>query len=582
MHRPVRAVSLSPATRDASAWIWAVLRDQRTAWVILAVSVALTALAWYISDRAQTKLMREEFVFRAAEVDTSIVQRMRHYELLLRGGVALFDASEEVTRDEWNSYVQALHFQEQYPGIQGVGFSLRVPRADKDAHVQSVRAEGFPHYAIRPAGDRDEYHPAVYLEPFDRRNQRAFGYDMHSEPTRRVAMDSARDTGRASVSGIVTLKQETEHDVQRGFLMYLPVFRRGAPRATLEERRRALRGFVYAPFRGKDLMGGIFGGKFADVDYWIFDGATSDPNALLFQNHAGAVSSSNAELSWTSTVEVFGRAWTVRFASNPSRYDPVRAQPLLIAFGGLLIDLLLFAIVGSLARTQQRAIRLANEMTAELRRTLKEKDILLQEVHHRVKNNLQVIASLINLQLRKPESDKARDALEECQGRVLAIALIHEKLHQVTDATGVPFADYIRDLATSVAGAAAVDASHVQLEFAVKPIVLDVEQAIPCGLILQELLSNVFKHAFPRDAHGTVTIGLEEAEGVVALVVRDDGIGFLPGFDPNAASSLGLRLVRMLSEQLEAEVRTTNEHGARTEIRFARRTARPSMTASAP
>lgn len=579
MPRPGRAVSLSPATREASAWLWGVLHDQRTAWVILVVSVALTALAWYISDRAQTKLMREQFVFRTTEVDTSIVQRMKHYELLLRGGVALFDSSVEVKRDEWRTYVKALNFHEQYPGIQAMGFSRVIPRSEKAAHVQAVRAEGFPGYAIAPEGDRDEYHPVVYIEPFDDRNQRAFGFDMYAEPTRRAAMDCARDSGRTCVSGVVTLKQETERDVQRGFLMYLPVFQRDVPHATAPERRRALRGFVYAAFRGKDLMGGIFGGKFADLDYWIFDGMMADPRSLLFQNHPGAVLREDTELAWTSHLQVVGRGWTVRFSSTSARYDSARAQPFVIAFGGLLIDVLLFAIVGSLARTQKRAVAMANGMTVELRRSLREKEVLLQEVHHRVKNNLQVIASLINLQLGKSDSDVARDALEECQGRVLAIALIHEKLYQ-TDVAGVPFAEYIRDLATSVAGAVETSASHVQLEFAVKPVVLEVEQAIPCGLILQELLSNVYKHAFPGGAEGKVTVELEEAAGLVTLAVNDDGVGFPPSFDPNTASSLGLRLIRMLSEQLEAEVHTTNQHGARTEICFAQR-MRESMGASA-
>lgn len=576
-----RADSLPPPPREPWAWIRKVLHHHLTAWVILVLSIGITALAWYISDRAQTKLLHERFVFRTTEVDTAIVQRMNHYELLLRGGVALFGASTEVTREEWKAYIEALNFAQQYPGIQGVGYSRLIPRQDLERHQQTIRAEGFPNYAIAPAGDRDEYHSIVYLEPFDARNQRAFGFDMHSEPTRRAAMDLARDTGGTSVSGVVTLKQETDQDVQKGFLMYLPVFSPDLPLNTVEERRKALRGFVYAAFRGKDLMGGIFGGRFTDLDYWIFDGETDDPRALLFQNHPEADLHAEHELSWLSRVDVAGRTWTVRFASTPTRLDQSRAQPLYIAFGGLLIDLLLFAIVGSLARTQERAVRMANAMTGELRRSLKEKDVLLQEVHHRVKNNLQVVSSLISLQLRKPENERARNALEECQGRVLAIALIHEKLCEVSDVAGLQFADYIRDLATSVANATETPASHVQLEFAMKPVVLDVDQAIPCGLILQELLSNVFKHAYPDHEGGTVTVELEEAGGVVTLAVQDDGVGFPTSFDPMTAPSLGLRLIRLLSEQLDAEVRTSSEHGARTAIRFPQR-VRPSPGASPP
>lgn len=101
---------------------------------------------------------------------------MNHYELVLRGGVALFEASEQVTRGEWRTYVRALRFQNDYPGIQGLGFSRRIPRAEKAAHEAAVRAEGYASYAITPEGERDEYNAIVYLEPFDARNQRAFGF----------------------------------------------------------------------------------------------------------------------------------------------------------------------------------------------------------------------------------------------------------------------------------------------------------------------------------------------------------------------------------------------------------------------
>jgi two-component sensor histidine kinase len=118
--------------------------------------------------------------------------------------------------------------------------------------------------------------------------------------------------------------------------------------------------------------------------------------------------------------------------------------------------------------------------------------------------------------------------------------------------------------------AAAETSTDVRLEFALEPVVLEMQQAMPCGLILQELLSNALKHAFAPGTPGSVHVELCERDGCVMLVVRDDGAGFPPGFDPDAASSLGLRLIRMLAEQLGAEIEQRSEHGARTSIRFAR------------
>jgi PAS domain S-box-containing protein len=200
----------------------------------------------------------------------------------------------------------------------------------------------------------------------------------------------------------------------------------------------------------------------------------------------------------------------------------------------------------------------ARDMTAEketelaMRGSLKEKEVLLQEVHHRVKNNLQVIASLINMQLRKLADRAARDALEECQARVLAIALIHEKLYQSKDYALVPFYDYLKSLAGNVFHATGVSPRHVTLELDIAPIAMPVDKAIPCGLIINELMTNALKHAFPDERKGRIRVALSAADGRVLLSVEDDGAGLPPGFDVATSRTLGLQLVTTLTEQLDA------------------------------
>ena len=542
------------------------LQHRSTAWAVLVLSILFTTLAWYVSERAQNAHRTDRFVYRTGEVAAAITQRMKQYENLLRGCVALFDASDSVTRDEWRTYVAALQLGDQHPGIQGLGFSESIPFEKLQEHEHAIRAAGFPTYAVWPPGERAEYHAIVYLEPFEGRNLRAFGFDMHSEPKRSAAMDSARDSGRPAITAPVVLVQETDRDVQPGFLMYVPVYRRGMPLDTVSERQRALRGFVYAPFRSKDLMGGILGSQFKDLDYWVYDGSKPSPSHLLFRSHNAAA----AELTWTRQLAVGDRQWTITFAGDAASFDDGRAQPMVIACMGLIIDVMLFLMVSSLARTQQRALRIAGEMTRELRRSLGEKEVLLQEVHHRVKNNLQVISSLISLQLHKPENEGARDALEECRGRVFAIALIHEKLYRVADFSRIQFDDYVRDLSQNFLGAAQPQSAMIRLELALQPVLLDVEQAIPCGLILQELLSNVLKHAFPQTRQGTVQVELSEGAEEVTLAVRDDGVGFPASFDHEAAPSLGIKLVHILAEQIGARCQIEAQSGTRAAIRFAR------------
>ena len=235
------------------------LHNAYTAWIVLLFGFIFTWAAWYTSDQFVQANARERFENRANEISSAIYARMLEYEQVLRGGVAFFNAAGNVDRKKFRSYVTALSIEKNWPGIQGIGFSIPVAAPDKSKHIEDIRREGFPGYTIKPDGDRDEYSAIIYLEPFDWRNQRAFGFDMWSNAMRRQAMMRARDTGEASTSGIITLVQETKDDVQKGFLTYLPLYKNDLPLSTVEQRRSAFIGWVYAPFRMGNLMAGILG-----------------------------------------------------------------------------------------------------------------------------------------------------------------------------------------------------------------------------------------------------------------------------------------------------------------------------------
>jgi CHASE1-domain containing sensor protein len=211
-----------------------------------------------------------------------------------------------------------LQISANYPGIQGIGFAQVVSPVEREAHIRQVRAEGFPDYRIWPEGDREVYTSIVYLEPFDWRNRRAFGYDMFQEPTRRAAMERARDTGLPSLSAKVRLVQETEQAVQAGFLMYLPVYRTAAP-AGVEDRREQLIGYVYSPFRTDNFMRGFLGNRERHIALQIYDGDTPSDETLM---HATASNdrpgASEAPFVATAPFELGGRIWTLRFTALSS------------------------------------------------------------------------------------------------------------------------------------------------------------------------------------------------------------------------------------------------------------------------
>ena len=207
--------------------------------------------------------------------------------------------------------------------------------------------------------------------------------------------------------------------------------------------------------------------------------------------------------------------------------------------------------------------------TSELTAALAEREVLLQEVHHRVKNNLQIISSLINMQLRNLAPGPGGDALLECQTRVQAIGLIHEQLYQSKDYAHVPFADYVRSLAHNVFSATGSSPSLVTLELAIDDVALAVDKAIPCGLVLNELITNSLKHGFKDGRRGRVRVELARLDDARCRVsVEDDGVGLPVGMEVAQSGSLGLLLVRTLAEQLEAELEVDGTQGAAFRLTF--------------
>ncbi|MFO7557652.1 MAG: CHASE domain-containing protein [Desulfobacterales bacterium] len=333
------------------------------AWMVLLVSLLITFNAWYFARGEVAKRAQARFDFRVKTIETGIRERLQTYEFLLRGGSSLFAVSDEVTREDWRTYVTKLQINQYYQGIQGAGFSKRILPSEKAAHIRQIRGEGFPQYTIKPDGERPEYTSIIFLEPFDWQNQRAFGYDMFSEPTRKEAMIRARDTGIAALSGKVSLVQEMVKDMQAGFLIYLAVYRKGEPLETPEQRRKALMGYVYSPFRMNDFIKGILPEKQRYVNLQIFDGDKPLKETLLYQNDTAKEPDNYPEgrhfATHQSILEYAGHRWLLSFVSSKYFEENIETGPTnFILLLGISISLLLFSMVLSLNKSRSQAIAL--------------------------------------------------------------------------------------------------------------------------------------------------------------------------------------------------------------------------------
>jgi PAS domain S-box-containing protein len=209
------------------------------------------------------------------------------------------------------------------------------------------------------------------------------------------------------------------------------------------------------------------------------------------------------------------------------------------------------------------------QMEAQLEASLREKEVLLREMHHRVKNNFQVVSSFLSLQASFIEAPALQAIFEECQNRIYAMALVHQSLYQAESLAAIDFGAYLDALGASLLRSYGVDPQRIQLTSTVEPVFLSIDAAIPCGLLVNELISNALRHAFPPGRAGHLWVTLRrEVDGQLRLTVGDDGVGLPEGIDFRTTSSFGLRLVGLLAQQLRATMTLARHPGTSVTLTF--------------
>ena len=374
-----------------------IIHNKYTAWIILLCSLLLTLGAWMLSKEYAEQIARNKFDLRAHELSFAVKQRMNYYEQSLWGGVGLFNASDTVTRDGWNKYISSINLEGKLPGIQAIGYAVPlIDNAAKIAFEKRVRSEGFPDFKVNPEGQSDNYTSILYISPFDWRNKRAFGYDMYSNSIRRKAMDLATLSGKAATSGVITLVQETDENVQKGFLTYVPVFE-----------NENIAGWVYAAFRANDLFENIFGEQDKDFDFQIVDENEESQSTLLYSSASGTTKgvSTLGDFVKNMPLNIQGRKWLLQMYARPSFTKGNNSNlPNWVVAGGLFIDILLFYVIFTLYNLHHKARSLASNMTKEINAKKEELEQINSELRqfayattHDVKAPVNSIANFVGL-----------------------------------------------------------------------------------------------------------------------------------------------------------------------------------------
>ena len=425
---PIEA-PLRPATAET--------RRSAAPWVAMGTTLLLTYGASALVAFAVDGRDRARFENAVQSTATEITARLQTYTSVLRGADGFFAASGLVDRDQFREFVSRVGLQRHYPGIQGIGFAQRIRRSEIRDLVEDMRAFGMPFYDVTPRDPpRADYFPIVYLEPADRRNRAAMGYDMFTEEVRREAMTRARDTGAPAMSGRVKLVQElNDPDAQPGFLMYQPIYRDGLQPATVQERAELLAGFVYSPFRARDLLDAIFPlrGRH-ELAFRVMDGLSTDTSRLLYDSEPDTLRRlRRPAYSVLDTVTIAGRSWTLEFETLPA-FERASGQVLvpLIAVVGVMVSFLLFRVTRSQVMARAKAERIertrsrffaamSHELRTPINAILGYNDLLLAGVYgqlppahaHGVERSQKAarhLAELVNdvLDLSKIEAGKVR------------------------------------------------------------------------------------------------------------------------------------------------------------------------------
>ena len=541
--------------------------------VILFIGLVITFTAAKYVNQEEENESEKEFILTCNEIKTNIFLRINLHVQFLINASSFFEASELVTRKEWEQFNKFSIKDENFKGVQGFGYAEIIKKEQLLKHIQKIKKEGFPQYTVYPKGSRDTYTSIIYIEPLNEKNRRALGFDMFSEPVRRKAMQQARDYHIPVLSGKVSLRQETNQDIQAGTILYVPVYK-NVPLNTIAERRAAILGWVYSPFRMDDFMKSILSQWKLDdttIQLKIYDDIIS-PKSLLFDSHKNIIN--NKIRTRILPVSFNGKKWNLVY-SQPLR-SPFFFSPttLLIAIGGIIISLLLFALTYSLLITNHQAKIIAGRLSLDL--SLKNQEY--ERINNSLKKNYKKLISSreklkeANLKLRKAiikaeESDRLKSAFlanmsHEIRTPMNGIMGFAELLKgadlsgeeqksyiEIIEKSGIRLLNIINDIVDiSKIEAGQMNTSFSttnideQLQYIHSFFKLETEEK-GLQLLLKKssndngttiltdreklyaILINLVKNAIKFTNQGTIEFGYEKKENHVEFFVKDTGIG---------------------------------------------------------
>ena len=542
---------LDAALRSGLARLGRHLRRGAAAYGVLLIALLLTGLAWHYVRQNVEEQTRARFEETTRATQEAIERRTKAYLDAMFGARGLFYASQEVDREEWDSYVEGIEPEERLKGMQGLGFAEHVGPEEREAYVRESREEGLPALRpdLNPGGERTAYFPLKFMAPSSEPNRIRINYDWYADPAHRVAMDRARDSGSPQATGTVYVYTEptpgssADLALRPGVAVYLPVYREEEPQGTVAERRRALEGFVVGAFRRDGLLDDIFGGTFEpDIDFEVYDGrdVTSSPRLYDSDGVRRAGRTDDALFSDESRIEVAGRAWSLYFATLPGFEEEAGSDlPLFVLASGVAMSLLLFGITWLLVRSRTRAERASRDLedaNRELEGANRELEAFSYSVSHDLRAPLRTIDGFSRI-LLEDYADRLDEEGEDYLGRVRAASkhmdTLIDDLLDLSRVSRGPLRREVIDLsemARRIVRKLERSQPERKVRFVADDGVVAFGDANLLAVALENLLGNAWKFT-QKEEEASIEFGaVPQRGGGVAYYVRDDGAGFDPRY----------------------------------------------------
>jgi two-component sensor histidine kinase len=488
------------------------------------------------------------------ETKVKVNKELQKVNLAITSLQLLFETADSITRPVFDTFT--LPFLENLPGIKALEWAPKILDADRKQYNLALQADGFSQHDIleanlekktlAPSPTKASYYPIKYIAP-KVLNKRAVGYDLASNPDRYVSIKSSLKKQTAAVSPPLQLVQNKANTYS--FLVVKSVIRPNKKT-----------GIILGVYYMEDFINTILQSELKLLDLVIYDRLAHEKPMFSNKSQLIPIGSENSQNSFD--VSLSGRVWTIYYSPNHSM---VVYPHLLVSYAclflGLLITFLLIIMVYVNANGEFYLAEKVATRTYKLNEANKEQAVLLKEIHHRVKNNLQVITSLLSLQSGNIDDPKIKEIFKVSQYRINTMAILHEELYQSENLSTIGYGEYLCKLVDYLIRSIAGNKHQIEIAIDVpKTLKLNIDTAIPLGLLINELITNALKHGLNDKKQAAIYISiLPQAYPNFQLLIGDNGKGFSDEINYKTTKSLGLKLIRQLVRQLSGNIKKKNK-----------------------